>query len=259
MSLSFRKPFTALGFALLLPFAAVFLNGCQKEPAAPPGKPATTAALSADPATELAKAHDGDARAQLTVGLLYLKGEGVPQDNREARFWIEKAARQGLDDAEARLGTLYLEGLGAAPDLSQAKAWLEKAAARGHAEAQTGLAKLLLSENPGEENLEKARHWLKQASRQGHHEARRLLSGLSDIEAGLKTDAARLRAWLTETPPEKSRPPEEKTVPQPSGKNSARHGSPCRPFSSSRPRPPTPSRHPVALPGNLAASPGKNA
>ena len=64
------------------------------------------------------------------------------------------------------------------------------------------MAKLLLSENPNAENLEKARHWLKQASRQGSDEARRLFSSLSGTGACLKTDAARIRAWLNETLPD---------------------------------------------------------
>lgn len=198
------KSSAILRLALLVPIAAICLNGCQRQPAATPEKPVTAAATSADPATELAKAHRGDARAQLAVGLLYLKGEGVPQDYRKARFWIEKAAGQGLDDAEAHLGALCREGVGAAPDLMQAKAWLEKAAAKGHTEARLALAKLLLSDNPNAENIEKARQWLEQASRQGSDEAARLLSGLSGVAAGLKTDAARLRVWLNETLPDRT-------------------------------------------------------
>ena len=96
--------------------AAFSLAGCQREKAPATPEAATVSSPSVDPAAELSRAHDGDARAQLHVGLLYLRGEGVPQDYREARFWIEKAARQGLADAQTRLGTLYRDGTGSAPD-----------------------------------------------------------------------------------------------------------------------------------------------
>lgn len=133
--------------------AAFSLAGCQREKAPATPETATVSSPSVDPAAELSRAHDGDARAQLRVGLLYLRGEGVPQDYREARFWIEKAARQGLADAQTRLGTLYRDGTGSAPDPELARQWLEKAAGQGHAEAQIRLARLLLADSLHAENI----------------------------------------------------------------------------------------------------------
>ena len=37
-------------------------------------------------------AEQGDAQAQLHLGLLYATGDGVPQDYAKARQWYEKAA-----------------------------------------------------------------------------------------------------------------------------------------------------------------------
>ena len=55
----------------------------------------------------------GDASAQNQLGLLYVKGKGVPQDYRHAKEWFEMAAKQGHAGAQVNLGTLYLHGDGA--------------------------------------------------------------------------------------------------------------------------------------------------
>ena len=39
-------------------------------------------------------ANQGDARAQLSLGLMYANGRGVPQDYKEALVWLRKAAAQ---------------------------------------------------------------------------------------------------------------------------------------------------------------------
>ena len=49
-----------------------------------------------------AAAEQGDAEAQYNLGLMYLEGQGVKQDNAEAYAWIRTAAAQG------RSGTLEI-------------------------------------------------------------------------------------------------------------------------------------------------------
>ena len=49
-----------------------------------------------------AAAEQGDASAQYNLGLMYLEGQGVKQDNVEAYAWIRTAAAQG------RSGTLEI-------------------------------------------------------------------------------------------------------------------------------------------------------
>ncbi len=51
--------------------------------------------------TRLAKA--GNAEAQLALGELYGFGDGMPEDLKQAEFWIGKAAAQGQRDAPAAL------------------------------------------------------------------------------------------------------------------------------------------------------------
>lgn len=43
----------------------------------------------------LDKANRGDDMAQLAIGNMYLRGQGVPQDYSKAAMWLEKSAEQG--------------------------------------------------------------------------------------------------------------------------------------------------------------------
>ena len=80
-------------------------------------------------------AEQGNARAQTNLGLLYAKGEGVPQDDAEAAKWCRLAAEQGDARAQGFLGLLYVQGIGVPQDYVQAHMWLNLAASR-HSEAE---------------------------------------------------------------------------------------------------------------------------
>jgi TPR repeat protein len=82
-------------------------------------------------------AEQGDALAQYSLGMLYRKGRGVPQDDAQARKWYGKAAAQGLAKAQFSLGTLYFNGEGGPKDYPQALKWFRQAADQGEALAQT--------------------------------------------------------------------------------------------------------------------------
>lgn len=80
-----------------------------------------------------ATAEQGNAKAQAKLGALYLLGrEGVEKDEKLAAEWMEKAANQGIVDAQVVMGALYDRGLGVVSDRDKASQWYEKAAAKGH-------------------------------------------------------------------------------------------------------------------------------
>src|SRR5690606_26862590 len=60
----------------------------------------------------LAEAEEGNAAAQLRLGLSYSKGEGVFSDHSEAARWYRAAAEQGLADAQFMLGVSLARGIG---------------------------------------------------------------------------------------------------------------------------------------------------
>lgn len=58
----------------------------------------------------LAPARQGEARAQFSIALLYLRGQGVAQDTAVAIRWLRKAANRGDGEARLVLGDLYMKG-----------------------------------------------------------------------------------------------------------------------------------------------------
>ncbi|PHS09962.1 MAG: hypothetical protein COA89_01515, partial [Acidithiobacillus sp.] len=55
-------------------------------------------------------AEKGDADAQFNLGVMYSKGQGVPQDYKTAVKWYTLAAEQGVASAQTNLGHIYDKG-----------------------------------------------------------------------------------------------------------------------------------------------------
>lgn len=88
------------------------------------------------------RAAQGDAEAQLQLGLRYAEGDGVIRNDKEAARWFALAARQGLSEAEYHYGLMLLKGRGVVQDYRAAFEWIEKPAKRGYARAQYSLGEL---------------------------------------------------------------------------------------------------------------------
>ena len=79
----------------------------------------------------IAKAEQGDAEAQSLLGYMYINGEGVLKDYKEAVKWIRKAAEQGYAEAQYNLGLRYVNGEGVPQDYVRAYAWGNVGSANG--------------------------------------------------------------------------------------------------------------------------------
>lgn len=88
------------------------------------------------------RALQGDAEAQLQLGLRYAEGDGVIQNDKEAAKWLALAAKQGLSEAQYHYGLALLQGRGVVQDYHAAFSWIEKPARRGYAKAQYSLGEL---------------------------------------------------------------------------------------------------------------------
>ena len=87
-------------------------------------------------------AEQGVAMAQFNLGVMYDRGEGVPEDDSEAVEWYRKAAEQGLPGAQYNLGLMYANGEGVPEDDQEAVKWYRKAAEQGYAKAQYNLGNM---------------------------------------------------------------------------------------------------------------------
>ena len=122
-----RPAIVALGALLLA-------AGCGGDGGLTPGAPPEVAV------PELAA--EGDAEAQVTLGLMHESGKGAAKDYAAAARWYRKAARQGNALAQYALGEVYARGTGVPRDYVEAAGWYRKAAEGGNASAQYMLAYL---------------------------------------------------------------------------------------------------------------------
>jgi TPR repeat protein len=132
----------------------------------------------------------GHTRAQINLGILYMRGLGVPRDLVNARAWLEKAAASGDPQALYTLGRAMDESSEQiAPDPVRAADLYRRAAEKGHVLAglRYGLA---LSEGVGiKRDIPQAQKWLVQARDNGVPEA---ALALGDMAA--RTPASRDKA-----------------------------------------------------------------
>ncbi len=126
-------------------------------------------------------ARAGNAAAQSRLATLYYHGHGVRESDALAQQWFERAARQGLADAQFNLGNMYAYGLAkVAPGQDGqrlAAQWIFEAARQGHADAQYSLGILFLTGSGLTQSTEEARKWIGRAAKQGHADARAYMAG----------------------------------------------------------------------------------
>ena len=106
-----------------------------------------------------ALAEKGDARAQNSLGFMYLKGKGVEQDYKEAAKWTHKSAEQGLALAQHNRGWMYYNNEVQGDDVT-AYAWWNIAAANGNKDAM--VLKITVAENKTAEDITKAEALVKE-------------------------------------------------------------------------------------------------
>ncbi|HAM72148.1 MAG TPA: hypothetical protein DCM86_10940 [Verrucomicrobiales bacterium] len=113
-----------------------------------------------------ARAERGDSKAQFALGR-ELAEAAVPDLGGAAR-WFQRAADQGVAEAQYRLAVCYLNGQGVAQDPDKATLFLRKAAEQGHAGAQDSLGVRYATGQGVPQNDTEAVKWFRRAAEQGH-------------------------------------------------------------------------------------------
>ncbi len=124
------------------------------------------------------KAEKGEAAAQLELGEIYSKGQGVTKDMAEAVKWLTAAAEQGNADAQLKLGGIYIGGRGVKRSSTEAAKWITMAAVQGNAAAQLQLARMHLAGAGVLKNDLEAYMWADLAATQGDAAAKKVLEFL---------------------------------------------------------------------------------
>ena len=89
-------------------------------------------------------AEQGNAVAQVKLGIMYARGEGVPPDSVTALRWLASAAEQGQTEAQFELGVAHRDGLGTPVNGKLAMYWFQRAAEAGVAHACNAIGEMYL-------------------------------------------------------------------------------------------------------------------
>ncbi|MCW5965776.1 MAG: SEL1-like repeat protein [Bryobacterales bacterium] len=147
-------------------------------------------------------AEQGVAPAQHSLALLYYEGRGVDRNATVAANYFESAALQGLADAQYNLGVLYARGDGVDKDWTLARFWYQKAAEQNLSDAQLALGVMAANGHGAPRDYEEAARWFGKAAAAGSSRAQRMLeTAFSDLAATLPMpDPSPASANVAQTP-----------------------------------------------------------
>ena len=86
------------------------------------------------------QANGGNHHAQFFLAKRLQKGEGIAKDPIKAVHWYTQAAQKDIAPAQLNLGLMYLRGEGVKASMNEGRRWLERAAHLGDNRASYALA-----------------------------------------------------------------------------------------------------------------------
>jgi TPR repeat protein len=143
-------------------------------------------------------ADGGSAEGAHRLALVFAHGDGgTPRNEARAVELFTVAAEKGHKRAQLNLGTLYLRGQGVPRDLIQARAWLEKAAANGDPYALYALGRAMGESSPtANADLVRSAALYRQAAEKGHPLAALRYGMVLADGTAVKRDPVTAQRWL---------------------------------------------------------------
>lgn len=135
-------------------------------------------------------ASQGNASAQYNLGVMYYKGDGIPQNQSKAIEWFQRAAAQGHIKAESNLKVMSTN---AAVEI------LRKAANQGDQRAQYSLGLIYQTGESVHQDSAKAIDWYTKAANQGNAEAQAMLGGMYYEGEGVPQNVTIAKEWFSKS------------------------------------------------------------
>lgn len=120
----------------------------------------------------------GDSEAMMKLGLIYLSGNVVEKNPREAYYWINQSVEKGHVQSREVLAQLLFDGIGVSIDKVKAVQLYRDAANSGSRNAQVRLGLFYLQGEGVSQSYDQAIYWLQQAYENGDLNAAYVLGGL---------------------------------------------------------------------------------
>lgn len=126
-------------------------------------------------------ARKGYVEAASRLGIMCIKGEGVPQDKTAGVKWFRLAAEHGEPTAQFNLASCYFNGTGVNRNLTHAVQWCLEAAERNLPDAQYLMGVLYGRGEGVTQDYVKSFKWVSMAAAHGHPQARQSLETLMRV------------------------------------------------------------------------------
>jgi hypothetical protein len=133
--------------------------------------------------------------AERDLGIMYIKGQGVPQDYAMGMRWMRIAAGRGLAEAQNEVGILFQRGWGAERNEAEAVKWFRLAADQGLVLAQNNLADAYLLELGVPQDLHEAFKWYHIAADQSSSYAENVIGIAYERGLNVTQDDAEAFRW----------------------------------------------------------------
>ena len=136
-------------------------------------------------------AEQGYVPAQVQLGTMYSKSEGVRRDDQEAVKWYRKAAEQGYAGAQNSLGVMYEIG----KDYQESVKWYRKAAEQRNVDAQCNLGKMYFYGWGVPKDYQESVKWYRKAAEQDSDDAQYSLGHMYFYGCGMSKDYQESMKW----------------------------------------------------------------
>jgi Protein kinase domain/Sel1 repeat len=141
-------------------------------------------------------ADKADARAQLELGMMYFRAQGVARDSKAGFAWAKQAADQGLGSAENIVGVCFERGDGTPQSISNALVWYRKSAEHGNSFGQNNLARMLLQGRGVPKDPKQALELLRRAAAQRNAYAASYLGHIYEKGEFVTADKQAAAKWF---------------------------------------------------------------
>ena len=141
-------------------------------------------------------AKTGDLDALTAVGIMYIVGVGVEQNDLKGLEYIIKAANQSHPKAQYTLGALYYLGIGVSLDYEKAFSWINLSAKQGYLDAQHNLAEMYENGKGTSKSLEKAYEYYLSAARKGNLDSQKKVAEKYKDGIGTEKNIEKSEYWL---------------------------------------------------------------
>lgn len=138
-------------------------------------------------------AEQGDETAQVTLGGMYISGQGVTQDYQQAVKWLKLAAEQGNTEAAYNLGVFYDT---VEQNYPEAFKWYKIVAEQGDTDAQTNIGVMYELGQGVTQSYQEAFNWFEKAAKQGNVTAQANLGKMYYLGNGVTKNLSKSYMWL---------------------------------------------------------------